>query len=245
MVDKAIQELEHELLKAGHSKAPVTNLQLQNSVNTLNSRIRNRGLSAKEILFQRDQQSLEQINIDDAVLATEQRQNRTYNHPFSAQSKASGKDYAMPSNFKVGDLVFIKSERDKNKARDRFIITSITGNSAHIQKLNDKFMARQYQGPLTAVYPISVQIPDLPVSQAISSEEDSEESEMEADAHHQIPIPTESASEPANTHPLTSILTVVASEPAPTPGPELPRHSTCRRELPTWMRRGDYELEEH
>ena len=61
MVDKGIQELEAEFLKIGCSNIPISEVQLQTALNILNSRVRNRGLSAKEIVFQRDQHSLEQL----------------------------------------------------------------------------------------------------------------------------------------------------------------------------------------
>ncbi len=100
-------------------------------------------------------------------------------------------------------------------------------------------MARQYEIPLTALYPISVQSPVLPPTQGISSKEDSEESEAETYAHHNIPTSTGSAGELTNTHPLNST-TEVAGQPVPTQGPELPRRSTRKRELPIWIRSGDY-----
>ena len=55
VIDKGIQELEHEILNVDPSGGPLTNVQLQFVVETLNTRIRNRGLSAREILYQRYQ----------------------------------------------------------------------------------------------------------------------------------------------------------------------------------------------
>lgn len=84
VVDKGIQELELELLKAGHSNVPITSLQLQSAVDILNMRIRNRGLSAKEIILQRDQHSYEKLDIDDSVLALQQQAIRQRNHEATA-----------------------------------------------------------------------------------------------------------------------------------------------------------------
>ena len=55
VINKGIQELEREMLKVDPNGGPLTAVQLQLAVETLNTRIRNRGLSAKEILFQRNQ----------------------------------------------------------------------------------------------------------------------------------------------------------------------------------------------
>ena len=57
----------------------------------LNSRVRNRGLSAKEIVFKRDQHSLEQLGFNDKDLAKQQSDIRLQNHAASAKSKAPGK----------------------------------------------------------------------------------------------------------------------------------------------------------
>jgi len=130
VVDKAIQKLELELLKAGHSNVPITSLQLQGAVDTLNTRIRNRGLSAKEIVLQRDQQSYEQLDNNDSALASQQETIRLRNH------QASAPEHASTANVKIGDFVFIRNECDKNKVRDRFVVTSIDKDNALIQKMN-------------------------------------------------------------------------------------------------------------
>ena len=62
--DKAIQELELEFLKVTPSGGIISSTQLQLALQTLNSRIRNRGLSAREILFQRDQVTNEQLRLE-------------------------------------------------------------------------------------------------------------------------------------------------------------------------------------
>ena len=48
LAEKCNQELELELLKVDPSSSPVAQLTLQKAIDSLNSRIRNRGLSAKE-----------------------------------------------------------------------------------------------------------------------------------------------------------------------------------------------------
>ena len=62
-----VQELENQLLKIDNFHGPVSDVQLQLALSVLNSRFRNRGLSASEILFQRDQVTNEQIHISDQV----------------------------------------------------------------------------------------------------------------------------------------------------------------------------------
>ncbi len=96
----------------------------------MNSRIRNRGLSAREILFQRDQITNDQLQLNDAKLSAQQDSIRVQNHLPSATSKAPKGNTATSTNLTTGDLVFIKDERNKNKARNRYIIVKIEGKYA-------------------------------------------------------------------------------------------------------------------
>ena len=174
VVDKGIQELEAEFLKLGHSNVAVTAVQLQAALVVLNSRVRNRGLSAKEIVFQRDQQSLEQLGFQDSDLAKQQSDIRLQNHPSSARSKAPGKSIASVGGTQIGDLVYIKDERNKTKARDRYIVVAIDKGSAILQKLTDRFMAKKYNVPLNRLYPASAP-PAPPVATLPPEEEESDE----------------------------------------------------------------------
>ena len=152
VVDKAIQELEIELLKNDPSGNAISNLQLQSTIQIMNSRIRNRGLSAREILFQRDQVTNEQLRLNDAKLSAQQDSIRVKNHLPSATSKAPKGNTATSTNLTTGDLVFIKDERNKNKARNRYVIVKIEGRYAILQNLTTSFSSRQYQVPLVNLY---------------------------------------------------------------------------------------------
>ena len=152
VADKGIQELEREMLNVDPSGGPLSEVQLQLVVETLNTRIRNRGLSSREILFQRDQHTNNQLNINDITLAEQQSSIREKNHLPSARSKARGNPRAEQQNLNVGNLVFIKGEGSKNQARDRYIITKIEGSYAIVQKLGTQFMSRQYKIPLNQLY---------------------------------------------------------------------------------------------
>ena len=68
VAEKAVQELEQELLRQDPSGEPVTEVVLAVAVSTLNSRIRNRGLSSHEMWIQREQSSNVQVNLQDKHL---------------------------------------------------------------------------------------------------------------------------------------------------------------------------------
>ena len=143
--------MEVVLVKASPQGAPITNLQLQQVVDTLNSRISNINFSAKEIVLHRDQLTKECIDISAPLLSQQQVEYRSKNHQCSAKSKAPGGKPAPEAKVKIGDLVFIKDERNKHQARDRYIISNIKDKN---QKLtSEKFMSRQYTVPLNKIYP--------------------------------------------------------------------------------------------
>ena len=72
VAEKAIAELEEEIVRLNPSGEPVTAMVLLNATARLNSRIRNRGLSARELLFQRDQFTHDQIPLSDLDMILKQ-----------------------------------------------------------------------------------------------------------------------------------------------------------------------------
>ena len=176
VIDKGIQEVERELLKADPTGSPVSNTDLQQVVNTLNHRVRNRGLSAHEILFQRDQHTGRQINISDESLLNQQKEIRKRNHKPSSLSKAKGGNPCTSKNFRIGDLVYIKTEGDKFHARDTYIITAISGKYAIVQKLlGTKFLSRKYEVPLYNMFHSTSKTDTVPEVERHTTDSSSEE----------------------------------------------------------------------
>ena len=65
VAEKAVQELEEELLRQEPSGGPVNELDLAVATARLNSRIRSQGLSSRELWTQRNQFTNEQIPLSD------------------------------------------------------------------------------------------------------------------------------------------------------------------------------------
>ena len=191
VIDKGIQELELELLKADPSGSPVTTTFLQEVVNTLNHRIRNRGFSAHELLFQRDQHTGHQLRFSDHALSAAQKDTRSRNHESSSTSKARGGPPCLHSTFQIGELVYLKSEGDKFTSRDMYIIVSISGKYASLQKLSGtKFSSRKYTVPMSNMFPISQTAKDpttLPPPPPRSSSDSSEDDDHECYLPHPVP----------------------------------------------------------
>ena len=134
VAERAIEELECEILKQEPGDGPVSQLTLAKATARLNSRIRSRGLSAREMLLQRSQFTNEQIPMVDLDLIDQQHTQRTINHPHSAKSKAQGHFSSSVPSLSVGDIVYLVCDRDKNKARDRYLVVSVDGAWCFIRK---------------------------------------------------------------------------------------------------------------
>lgn len=122
----------------------------------MNARIRKGGLSAREIWTQRDQVTGQQLPIDDRELIIHQHLSRLQNHQFSAQSKAPGKHASFPSDISVGDLVFITSDRDKTKCREKYLVVSMDGSLCQLRKFTkSQFRSKTYDVNICDCYPVS------------------------------------------------------------------------------------------
>ena len=131
----------------------------------LNSRIRNRGLSAWEILRQRDQCSGVQLPFFDEQLAHAQLAQRQTNHISSSKHKARGGPPAKHALVRPGSLVYVNSEGEKAGPRQRYIVTAIDGEFCFIQKfVNHQLRSRSYKVKLTEIFPVNSDILEIDVA---------------------------------------------------------------------------------
>ena len=132
-------------------------------------------------------------------------------------------------------VVFIKDERDKTKARDRYIIVEIDKEHASLQKLTDKFMSRKYTIPLTRLYPAATPTGRLPPSK--TAEEDSDK-DNEFYLHNSINDDTDDIDNIGSDSESEEEV-IPPAPPAPPPPPLRPPRV---RQQPAWMRSGEYEM---
>ena len=123
----------------------------------MNSSIRRDGLSAREVWTQRDQVTGEQLPIVDRQIALSQRLSRQQNHLPSARSKARVQVYTPPHNIRVGDLVYVNSDKSKLKARARYLVVSINDDlSCQLRKFtSSQYRSKAYTVPLHDCYLVS------------------------------------------------------------------------------------------
>ena len=80
---------------------------------------------------------------------------REANHKASERFKAKGGPLASQANVRVGSLVYIKSEWDKTKPRDRYIVVALQDNVCTLQRLiKSQLRSKQYQLKLTEIIPV-------------------------------------------------------------------------------------------
>ena len=94
----------------------------------LNAMIRNRGLSAHEIMFSRDDATNKNLHLSDKQLAEKQLCIKQYNN--SLHSKTSNSE-----NYNQGDLIAVNSEKNKHNARDVYYIDKVFPNKLQVNKI--------------------------------------------------------------------------------------------------------------
>ena len=153
-------ELEEELLRQEPGGGPVTELSLAIATARLNSRLRSQGLSSRELWTQRNQFSNEQIPINDLQHILAKQTARQANHPFSEAAKGGYQPQAPVPPLQVGDLVYVKSDRDKSCACDRYIIVSIDGEWCFIKKFSgSQLRTTSYKVKLAKCYAVPNTLP--------------------------------------------------------------------------------------
>ena len=176
VADKCIREIHRELLIVNPTGGEITSSELSEAIANLNTRYRKSGLSSHEIWTQRDQLTGEQLPIKDRDLILQQHKDRKINHPSSEKSKAFGKSYHPTPSLKVGDLVYLYSDRDKTKARPRYLVTSVSREWCKLRRFTATLLGtEEYDVRLEECYIV----PSFDNIILPSREEDSSDSESE------------------------------------------------------------------
>ncbi len=197
--EKTIRELGGEMLRYNPNGGPFSISELAYITNTLNSRLRHHGLSAWEILHHRDQFTGEQIDFTDLQLADAQKDLRAANQQYSSLSKANGGQPARNATVIPGSLVYIKSDGDKTKARERYLVVKVVGDSCTLQKISKSLRSKSYELKLCEVYPV---VSDLPPLQVVPTSD----SESDCDIFIDNSQPTDINTQPINNNKPSSLL---------------------------------------
>ena len=208
VAEKAVQELGTELLKHEPTGGAVTPLTLAIVTARLNARLRRQGLSAREMWFQRDQYTNVQLPIEDRDLIMKQHDKRLANHPHSSRSKAPAvTPIADSADLYLGALVYLKSDRSKSHARERYIIVSMDREWCCVKKFTgSQFRAHSYKVKQQDCYLVQPNLlPYHQLQRSLLSEDSDHEYELEDEPVH-----------------------IVRPPPAPPPAPPLIPHELAR-----------------
>ena len=259
IVDKAISELHSEINRVHQNSGKITEITLAEAVSNMNNRIREPGLSAREIWLKRDQFTGCQLPVDDKILLENKYANRQKSHHASAKHQARGKTHPVFTDIHIGDLVYINSERDKTKPKDRYIVLEVSRNPPYDVKVQ-KFVGAQLRSRIYDVKGgdlIKVKSHKFPLVNSESSDEDEKEikekdepefeeiSEEEALSEEEASSEEDSSSsevdEVAAAAPQEPVAAVAPRRPSPQPE-VVPRRPSRNRRPPAWSK--DYIMQD-
>ena len=228
VAERAIEELGLELLNLSPEGGPVSDVTLALATANTNSRIRRDGLSAQEVWTQRDQLTGEQLPIVDRQLILSQNHSRWQNHTASAKSKARGRTNLPSATVSVGDLVFLKGDRDKLKAREKYLVVGVREDlSCELRKFTtSQFQSKLYVVLMSECYPVTLtvlaQSPQGPIRglykpSSLDSDDDADPVILPP-GHSTVPGPSLSVAQP----PVREQPTIPQPVPDGAPTQELP-----------------------
>ena len=125
VAENTCKEIQKEILRLKPLGGSITSEDLLTVQKNTNDRIRNRNYASKEIFLRRDLISNKPAAIDDEKLSQYQFSLRLKQHQYNLTFNSKTKKKSDAQNFKVGNLIFLKSSLSKEHARDLYIIDSI------------------------------------------------------------------------------------------------------------------------
>ena len=166
VAEKAIRELEGEILHQQPTGGAITQVLLSVATANLNARVRNRGMSARELWTQRDQFTNEQLPLNDYSIIRQQHALRNANHEHSQTSKSPRGSVPKPQHIEIGDTVYLYSDKSKLRSRCRYLVVNTEGDWINISKFaGNQLRATSYRVKRTECYKVAAEAThDLPVS---------------------------------------------------------------------------------
>ena len=182
VAESAIEELGGEIARHQPNGGQLSPLSLAIVTSALNSRIRYGGMSAREVWTQRDQYTNCQLPVCDAKLIDTQHKLREDNHPHSAKSKAGNSSYSPSDDIKIGDIIYIMSDKVKGEARDRYLVVDKRDNFCSVRKfLKNHFRKKSYDVKLDECYKVKSELCRKPVNQLSDASSSSDECVSDVD----------------------------------------------------------------
>lgn len=154
IAENCVKEFRKERLRLDPRGGPISEQDRILITKNVNSRIRNRGLSSKEILLRRDHESNNIISIKDSDLSLSQ-----FNKRNLVNDKHNNTATDSPHSFTIGDRIYIISDLSKLRSREEYIVTSLFSKNdekwAEIMKSEGQFRKKKYSVKLSEIMPVS------------------------------------------------------------------------------------------
>ena len=178
IAENAIKEFHKEKLRLNPRGGSVTELELALITKNINSRIRDRGFSAKEIVFQREQITNNTQPVSDEALAKEQVEKRKgKQNPVSNHSQ---------HRLAVGSNIFLKNDKNKLRGREMYKVVELFFKNneswAKIQKTESQFRAKTYEVKTDEIFPVPGDSLNLNHDEELATNDDDKEPSTE-DVH--------------------------------------------------------------
>ena len=134
---------------------------MQNCIDNIRSWMEHKKLSSREMWTQRDQFSNQQLPLADDHLTALQHEQHLSNHPDSDCSKAPLRNRHPTPLIDVGDLVYLHSDRNKSRARDRYLVVAIDPRFCDIKKfIGSQLRSSPYRVKLTECFKVPSDLAD-------------------------------------------------------------------------------------
>ena len=152
VAENGIKEFRKERLRLNKHGGPLTELDRITITNNMNQRIRNRGLASKEIYHRRTLTDNKPCDIVDKDLSDQQYNNRTSSHK-------NPETQPKIHPFNLGDRVFIKSDLNKLRGREEYMIMDLFLQQnepwARLRKSEKSFRNETYDVKQSEIIPAS------------------------------------------------------------------------------------------
>ena len=150
VAEKAIQELEDELLKVNPKNEELNEILLSRATYNLNSRVRFTKRSSKELWFKRDQNTGDHLEFNDEDISQKQFERRRRDNEYKKKVKKT--ETKPKDEIKPGDLVVIRGEKDKSRNRDTYLVTEVENSQATCIKTNSRSRGTPYKVKLQDLF---------------------------------------------------------------------------------------------
>ena len=155
------------------------------------------------------------VDVDDTNIIGTQHQQRLKNHPYSERSKCP-KETRVHTPFHkiaVGDLVYLRTERDKTKACNRYLVVSIDHPWCFIKKFtNIQIRAVSYKVRLDECHRVPSEVNQATGNRFAESDSE-DETQCMVESVTVEPQPSPSVPDVLQLHPSSPITTQIPTRP--------------------------------